>query len=586
MNLRFARYLVALSLLAIPVAMAKQTTHPKHHTAKKDVVNISVTGVENKDILKNIQSSLKNIKSVHLTKPVNQDSVYSIYSSAPEGIKKAIQPYGYFNPQISPSFKKTHGTWYLHFAVKPGIRSIVTRVHINITGQGAHNAAFMRVVKHYPLKQGKFFSLPKYNDGNNLLFEHAANLGFFKAKMEKNKITVNLNNNTVQVDIVFDTGIRHRFGTTHFTKTPLNVKFLRKFMDYKEGEYYDNAKVQQTQNNFSDSNYFSQIVVSPEVKNTINYVTPMKILLHMRKRKVYTFGLGYSTDTQIRGTLGFKYRWVNSWGHYFDSRFQGSFVNYSLVAGYHIPWPNPMKDLFSFKVGAGKLNIKRGNSTSAKVSILYKHSYTRWAHTISINYLNERYDMTNLPKTQARLFYPEANVSYYSTRNHINPDIGVRFTADLSGTPSALSTKSGFWQAKLESKAIVTFLKHEQIAARLAYGRTEISSINNLPLSLQFLIGGSQTVRGYSYQSIGPGRNMIYGSFEFRQRIWKELYLAGFYDFGNVTDERLFSNIRDSVGPAILYRSPIGVIELSVAWRLAAHKKIRPRIVFSMGPEL
>ena len=128
-------------------------------------------------------------------------------------------------------------------------------------------------------------------------------------------------------------------------------------------------------------------------------------------------------------------------------------------------------------------------------------------------------------------------------------------------------------------------MKNEQLVTRLAYGRIYINHINSLPLSLQFLIGGSQTVRGYSYESIGPGRNMLYGTIELRQRLWKELYFAGFYDFGNVTDNRIFANIRDSVGPSILYRSPIGIIQISIPWRLAAHH-VRPRFVFSIGPEL
>lgn len=585
MNLKLTRYLVVLSLLVVPATMAKQTTHAKHHTGKNDVVNISVSGVTDKTILTNIDNALKNVKSVHLAKPVTQDSVYNIYQYSPDAIKKAIEPYGYFGPVITPSFKQVHGIWYLHFAVKPGIRSKVTHVSIQISGQGAQDKAFMQAVTHYPLKNGQYFLLTKYNDGNNLLFEHAANLGYFQAKMTKNQIVVNLNNHTVQVNLIFNTGHRHRFGKTHFSKTPFNIKFLHKFMAYREGEYYDNAKVQATQNNLADSNYFTQVVVSPEIKDTHNFITPMKTVLRMRKRKEYIFGLGYGTDTQIRGTLGFKYRWVNSWGHYFDTRFQGSFVNYGLVAAYHIPWPNPMKDLFSFKAGAGKLNIKRGKSQSQKYSVIYKHTYTRWENTISFSYLDEKYDMTNLPQTRAKLFYPDANVSYFSTRNHINPALGLRFTADISGTPSALSSKSGFWQAKVGSKAIVTFFKHEQIAARLTYGHTGIPNINNLPLSLQFLIGGSQTVRGYSYQSIGPGRKMIYGSIELRQRIWKEVYVAGFYDFGNVTDGPLFRNVRDSAGPALVYRSPIGVIEAGMAWRLEA-QDVRPRFFFSMGPEL
>lgn len=585
MNIRLTRYLIAFGLLVALATFARPAIHPQHDTPKKELVNITVSGVTEEAILKNIHSALANIKSAHLTQPITDDSIYSIYDTAPKGIKNAMQPYGYFNPTIKSSYANVHGIWDMHFSITPGPRSTVTDVNIKVLGQGARDARFLKVITRYPLKHGDFFDLKKYNTGNTLIFEHAANLGYFNASMTINKITVNLLNHTVKVDIELDTGPRHHFGFTHFSKTPFNIKFLNKFLAYKQGDYYSNNKVLKTQSNLSNSNYFSQVVVSPLIKQSLHEVTPMDILLQMRKRKEYTFGLGYGTDTQVRGTAGFKYRWVNSWGHYFDTLLQASLVNNSLVGSYNIPWPNPNKDLLSLRVGAGNLNLNSGTSVGGKASVQYRHIYTDWTNTFSFSYLNEHYDMTNLPRTRASLFYPDASASYYSTKNHINPDNALRFTTDVAGTPSWMSSTSGFSQVKAESKAIVTLFHYEQIAARFAMGRTQIHSINNLPMSMQFLIGGSQTVRGYDYQGIGPGRNMTYGSIEFRQRIWNQLFVAGFYDFGTVTDTGMFSDMRKSAGPSILYRSPIGVIQASVAWRLITHD-IKPRFVFNIGPEI
>ncbi len=512
-------------------------------------------------------------------------SVLNIYHNSPVQIRKAMQPYGYFNPQIKSSYQKRHGIWYLHFHIRTGVRSIIRTIEIKVVGQGATDQSFAKAVERYKANQGQYFTLSKYEDGKTALLSNAANFGYFNAKIAVSHMYVDVASNTVKIKILLDTGIRYRFGPTDYNKNPFNKKFLQKYVAYKQGEYYTIQKVQKTQNNFSYGDYFDQIVVTPEVKNSVNGVTPMHVQFKMRPQRVYTFGLGYNTDTQINALAGFKYRWVNSWGHYFNARAQGSFVNYTLATAYNIPWPNPMKDLFTLRGALGKLDISRGNSNSYILSVLYKHIYTRWQHTISFNYLNERYNMYELPRTRARLFYPDARLSYFSTKNHINPDTGIRFTADLSGTPSALSSTSGFSRVTLGSKAVVSFLKYEQIVGRLEYGRIYINDINNLPLSLQFLIGGSQTVRGYSYQSIGPGRNMLYGTVEYRQRVWNELYIAGFYDFGNVTDNRIFGGMQESAGPSILYRSPIGVIQISIPWRLSAHH-IRPRFVFSIGPEL
>lgn len=568
--------------------MAKPVAHPQPvqpNVIHNPPVTITLTGVSDPTILENIKSLLTIVTKAHLIKPITESSILNIYHNGPMNIRKAMEPYGFFNPNIKSHYTHRHHNWQMYYRIKPGIHSKVTQIDIKLIGQGASNPHIIDAVKAYPLKHGSLFTLAQYSDGNDALLKAAAKYGYFSAKLTTTHIHVNIATNTVQITVAFDTGNRHRFGRTDFSDTPFNRKFLEKYIAYKQGQYYDSSAVQKTQNNFSTSNYFKQIVINPEVDKSVGDVTPMHVELKMRPRKVYTFGLGYSTDTQLRGLAGFKYRWVNSWGHYFNARAQASFVDYNIGAAYHIPWSNPMKDLFTFRGALGHIDIKRGQSRSYVLSVLYQHMYERWRQTFSLNYLHETYNMYELPQTRANLVYPDARLSYYSTKNHINPDNGLRFTAEVSATPSALSSKSGFARMLLESKGITTFLKNEQLVARLAYGRIYINNINNLPLSLQFLIGGSQTVRGYSYESIGPGHNMLYGSVELRQRIWNQLYLAGFYDFGNVTDNRIFGDVRDSVGPSVLYRSPIGIIQISIPWRLAAHH-VRPRFVFSIGPEL
>ncbi|PHQ80557.1 MAG: hypothetical protein COB66_04495 [Coxiella sp. (in: Bacteria)] len=585
MNLKPTYCLVVFSLLVVMTAIAKPSVHTPKNVIVKGPVTITVSGIKNTSMLQNIERQIKAMSAAHLVKPIDKNAILTVYSNAPMGIKKAMQPYGYFRPTLKSTYSKQHDIWRMHFAITQGVHSKITRVTIKVIGQGAHTDDFSKSIKSYVSIEGHLFILSAYDDGNESLLKNAAQLGYFDAKIVVKHMNINLLNNTVQINIVFNTGDRHRFGRTEFSKTPFNQKFLQKYIAYRQGQYYNNTLADKTQNNFSSSDYFTHISVAPDLKKSVGAITPMRVTLKMRKRSVYSFGLGYNTDTQIRGLAGFKYRWVNSWGHYFNARMEGSFVDYNLGMAYHIPWPNPMKDLLSFRAGMGKLDLNRGKSKSYLLSVLYKHSYTHWDHTLSLNYLNERYNMTNLPRTRANLIYPDLRIRYFSTKNRINPDTGLSFIADLSGTPAFLSSKSGYTRFSLTSKGVLSFLTNEQLVGRLSYGHIDINDINSLPLSLQFLIGGSQTVRGYSYQSIGPGRNMLYGTVELRQRLWKQLYLGGFYDFGNVTDGHIFSNMSDSAGPSILYRSPIGIIELSLPWRLASRHS-SPRVVFSMGPEL
>lgn len=575
-------------LLFSGLTLAHKKKAAEKPKAPTDPVVITVRGIRDQTILKNVNIALKTLKAKHITRPITQISVLRVYKESPQVILNAIKPFGYFSARITSQHNTfAAGVWHSTFYVMLGPPTLVKKVNIEVYGSGKGDQNFLKIIDHYPIKVGKVLLTQEFQSGNDLLFGHAANLGYFKAKMLEAKMYVNLVSHTARILVRFDTGIRHRFGKTTFSTTPLHERFLRKYLAYKIGQPYLSSKVNETQTRLSAANYFNQVVVTPDIRHSVNGITPIRIQLKMRKRKSYVFGAGYSTDTGPRGTVGFIYRWVNGYGHYFDAKAQGSFVNNYLQIAYHVPWPNPFRDLFTYRIAAGKLDIAAGKSTSAKFAIDYTHHYTTWQHTVSLNFLNERYDIdkNNFPKTRAKLIYPSVNVTYYSTKNHITPAQGMRLTFDVAGTPSFLSSTDGFYQFRTEGKTVLTFFKHLQLVNRAEFGYTHIRNLNSLPLSLQLLTGGTQSIRGFKYQGIGPGKKLFVLSAELRQRVWKELYLSGFYDEGNAASGRLFHNIARSAGPGIVFRSPIGVIGVYAAWRLSKHKRL-PAFVFSMGPEL
>jgi len=105
--------------------------------------------------------------------------------------------------------------------------------------------------------------------------------------------------------------------------------------------------------------------------------------------------------------------------------------------------------------------------------------------------------------------------------------------------------------------------------AGLAQGATQFS----LPPDQRFYAGGSGTVRGYRYQSVGPlfpdgnpigGTAINAGQAEYRQRIGQNLGFAVFMDAGQVSQDvnPLDSTLRFGVGAGVRYYTAIGPIRL------------------------
>jgi translocation and assembly module TamA len=114
------------------------------------------------------------------------------------------------------------------------------------------------------------------------------------------------------------------------------------------------------------------------------------------------------------------------------------------------------------------------------------------------------------------------------------------------------------------------------LALRALGGLAAGASQFSLPPDQRFYAGGSGTIRGYRYQSVGPqfpngnpigGTAINAGTVEYRQRIGTNLGTAVFVDGGNVSQNLnpLNGALRFGAGVGVRYYTPIGPIRLDVA---------------------
>ena len=114
------------------------------------------------------------------------------------------------------------------------------------------------------------------------------------------------------------------------------------------------------------------------------------------------------------------------------------------------------------------------------------------------------------------------------------------------------------------------------LALRGLVGSIEGASKFRLPPDQRFYGGGSATVRGFRYQSIGPlfadgkpigGTAIDAGTIEFRQRLFGNFGAVAFVDAGQVSPNNMpfGAVLRIGVGVGARYYTPIGPVRLDVA---------------------
>jgi translocation and assembly module TamA len=111
------------------------------------------------------------------------------------------------------------------------------------------------------------------------------------------------------------------------------------------------------------------------------------------------------------------------------------------------------------------------------------------------------------------------------------------------------------------------------LALRALAGLAQGAGQYSLPPDQRFYAGGSGTVRGFRYQSVGPlfndgnpigGTAINAGQAEFRQRIGANLGFAVFMDAGQVSQKvnPLDSTLRFGAGAGVRYYTPIGPLRV------------------------
>ena len=551
-------------------------------------VTVRIEGPDEK-LERNIRALLTIAQAENMS---DAHRVHIAHERAPDEIRKALEPFGYYRPKIDAALKREGSGWLAVYRIDPGDPIKLSAVDVRLTGEGLELPEFKTLITRFPLKAGDVLDQTRYERGKDAFSETADEFGFFDARFTRAEIEVYLRDYRAEIHLHFDTGPRYRFGEVSFSETPLEPSLLERFVNFRPGEPFRAATLVRFQKSLLDSSYFSKADVVPHPEQAKAREVPISVKLAMQPKNRYQAGVGYGTDTGPRATLGYRNRYLNRHGHsvYVDLRL--SLIQTRLDALYAIPLRRPDKDELGFAAQIGTKDTLAGTAEISRIGV--RHSTGRWwlREILSLDLQRERFNVGEGPQTSV-LLLPSVTYTWLSTENVMNPERGARVDLIGTGAWKDLLSDVSFFSLRLNAKGIYSLGERNRVIARTQLGYIGTDRFRELPLTQRFYAGGDKSVRGYRLNEISArnadgdrigGRYLTIGSLEYERTLFGPWGVAVFYDVGRAAN-RLDEPFSHGVGLGARWRSPVGPVRLDFAVPLSkAEDSFQVHLI--LGPDL
>ena len=554
-------------------------------------VRVEVSGVDS-EIEANIRATLDLLRHGG-REDLSDAAVRRLYTRARRQIREAMQPYGYYQPRIEPSLEQRNGDWHARFRIEPGDPVMVTEVDTRILGEGGSDDALRDVIVQSPLRAGRRLNHQEYDRLRNRLQSTASMRGYFDATFEQRRLEVDPAANTARIVLHMNTGPRYRFGAVSVEQGILNEELLGRIVQLREGQPYDGAALLRAQYRLTDSAYFASVVVESGTPDAETRTVPVTIETVATPGQRIRLGLGYATDTLVRGSIGVDWRHLNSAGHSAGTELRLSSVLTEFSGRYRIPIGDPLQERLLFR---GKLSQEDlADLESRRASVGISHVTMQrwgWQRNLFADVLEEYTRAPNEPELRDLLVIPGVGLEKLVADDVLFPRRGYRLRGEVRGSHQYLGASTDFLRFEAEANRVVSAGDKWRFFVRSAVGVGLVGEVDTMPASQRFFAGGDQSVRGYSYNSLGPrdaagnvigGRHLLFGSVEAERLVWGRYALAAFVDAGNAFND-LDEGVEVSAGLAVNVHTPIGTLRIGVARSVTESRGMRFHL--SIRPDL
>jgi translocation and assembly module TamA len=555
-------------------------------------LTINIEGLQ-KELKDSVEAnlSLRN----YLGRDVTPAQVRRLFNTAEEEIRKGLEPFGYYNVQVSSTLETTDKGLTALFRVTPGEPVKVTAQKVEVRGEAALLDPVRRALRRFNPDEGEVFNHMVYEESKANVEQSLLEQGFLRMQARQHRVEVSRKANTASIDLQWESGPRMKFGRVNFSEVQFPPEFLERYIPWESGAYYSPDQLVAFQQRLVDADYFSTVSVQPDLEHAEGLEVPVQVSLSPAKRNIYTAGAYISTDTGPGVKLGMQRRWMNSSGHKFQADIDYAQRLQAFSASYRIPLLGPNEKSLNFGITHRNEDTDTSTSKNDRIAVNESRKWHGFTRTVGLQYLAGTFEIGEDDRF-TRLLYAEGTLTKKQADDFFFPRRGWSAGTAVRFAPEGLLSDTSFTQFTLDGKYVKGLGRRTRFITRLSFGTMAVDDFDQMPPELRFFAGGDRSIRGFDYQALGStndagdvigGTYLAVGSLELEHYFLREWGAAVFVDAG---DAWLKGDYTMNVGAGIgvRWRSPVGVVRVDVGFPIESEVVTDNSFRFhvSIGPDL
>ncbi len=363
-----------------------------------------------------------------------------------------------------------------------------------------------------------------------------------------------------------------------------NPERIFKRISFSPGDSITRSDLLKAQLRMYDMGLFSKVEFSTLAGDITSQTRRVVLKLQESQPILITYGIGADTENLLRGSFSISHNNLNGTGQKANFGVILGYKESSAQFTYHVPeFASESWDLYasvyyeqhlreSFGITRGGGIIQLSKKISPAVNYLFSLSVEK------VELFDVQISELLIPPEERDASINSLSAALYiDYRNDpFNPEEGFLLNSNFKWASSLLGSRTDFIKSYFTGNLYQRVFDDVVLALGLRVGMGMLlDSDEPLPPSERFFAGGSNSLRAYSLDSVGPvddesglplgGNAMIVTNAELRMPVFGNFGVVIFFDAGNVFEKAYdftMNNLSTSVGIGLRYNTPVGPLRV------------------------